>query len=349
MKALTRLPLALALFAACAFAQEPDALPDYHPKRQVSGTIRSWGNPHMAGVLQRWQEGFRRYQPQVIFTDTLYSTATAQFGLQEWVADLAVMGRQMWAYETYGTYRRSLLSPVEVAVTTGSFDTPHQSAALVVFVHKDNPISRLTLRQLDGIFGAERTGGWQGLEWHTEVARAAAGNIHTWGQLGLTGEWAGRPVHPYGPAGQAPGGLSFFQTRVLGGADTVSEGLREYPEPKSRMAALERDPCGIAYAGYRDRTGGVKALDLAETAAGPYLALSPQSVAARTYPLTRTTYVYFTIDTKTGDRRVPRMDPKVEEFLRYILSRQGQADVRQAGGYLPLTPEMVREQWKKIE
>ena len=244
------------------------------------------------------------------------------------MADLAVMGRQIWPYEYYGTYRRSLMQPVEIAVTTGSFDLPHKSFALAVFVHRGNPLTQLTLRQLDGIFGAQRTGGWQGLEWHTEVARTAKDNILTWGQLGLTGEWADKPVHVYGPPGLYPGGVSFFQTKVLGGGDPSSENLREYEDRAQMMRGPEPGSLRYRlYGGCRYRTPQVKPVALAETARGPYLLPTRETVANRTYPLTRTTYMYFTVDTKTGDPANPRVDPKVREFLRYILSRQGQADV----------------------
>src|SRR5262245_54994374 len=158
-----------------------DALPDYKPEKQVSGVLRSWGNDHMAELLALWQKGFSKYHPEIRYQDTLKGTATAQWGLQEWVADIALMGRQIWPYEYYGTYRRSSNFPVEIAVATGSYDVPGKSPALAIFVHKDNPITQLTLEQLDRIFGAERTGGWQRLDWVREgVARGADTNIRTW-------------------------------------------------------------------------------------------------------------------------------------------------------------------------
>lgn len=339
----------LAFAAVSARAEQGPVLPDYRPAGRVSGVIRSWGNDRMADLMGHWEEGFRRYQPDVTFKDTLKGTASAQFGLQEWVADLAVMGRRIWPYEYYGTYRRSLMLPVEIAVTTGSFDMPHRSFALVVFVHRDNPIARLTLRQLDGIFGTQRTGGWQGLEWHTEVARTSEQNLVRWGQLGLAGEWADKPIHVYGPPGLCPGAVSFFQSRVLGGADTVSESLREYEDRRRMMADLGKDRYGIGYTGMCYRTPQVKPVALAETEAGPFVEPTRANVADRIYPLTRTTYIYFTIDTRTGDAADPRIDPKVREFLRYILSRQGQADVARDGGYLPLTADLARAQLKKLD
>lgn len=330
-------------------AQDLSSLPEYRPQKQVSGVIRSWGSRQMRGLMKNWEAGFRKYQPKVFFEDTLKGTASAQFGLQLNVADLALSARLIFPYEYYGIYRRSQLSPVEIAVATGSYDAPGKSAALGVFVNKDNPLSRLTLKQLDGIYGTQRTGGWQGLEWVARVARNAKENIRTWRQLGLTGAWAGEAIHVYGPPGQFPGGVSYFQSRVMGGADTWNGSLREFNDRKQMMAVLGKDPYGIAYAPVAYRTARVKSLALAETRDGPYVAATKVNVANRTYPLARLAYIYFAPDRPNGDPADPKVDPKVKEFLRYILSRQGQHDVRREGDYLPLTKELVREQLRKLE
>jgi phosphate transport system substrate-binding protein len=329
-------------------AQGLSSLPEYRPHRQVSGVIRSWGSRQMDGLMKNWEAGFRKYQPKVCFEDTLKGTASAQFGLEVNVADLAVSARQIFPYEFYGIYRRSQLRPVEIAVATGSYDVPGKSSALGVFVNRDNPLSALTLKQLDGIYGDQRTGGWQGLEWVTQVARSRKENIRTWGQLGLTGAWADKPIHVYGPPGLYPGGVSYFQSKVMGGADTWNENLQEFSDRKLMMAALGKDPYGIAYAGMAYKTAQVKSLALAETPDGPYVALTKASVANRTYPLARLAYVYFAPDRPNGDPADPKVDPKVKEFLRYILSRQGQRDVRREGDFLPLTKEEVREQLNKL-
>lgn len=343
------LAIAAVLCVRSTSAQELSSLPEYKPEQRVSGVIRSWGSDQMGTLLKYWEEGFRKYQPGVCFSDTLKGTATAQFGLQEWVADLAVSTRKIYPYEFYGVYRRSLMYPVEIAVATGSYDIPRKSFALAVFVNKANPLAKLSIKQLDGIYGAHRTGGWQGLKWHTEVARGADANIRTWGQLGLTGKWAHAPIHVYGPPGIYPGGITYFQTRVFGGADSWNEALLEFADRKKMMDALSHDPYGIAYTGMCYRTADVKPLALAEESGGPYISISRKTVTNRTYPLSRLAYIYFAPDRPNGDPAVPRVDPKVREFLLYILSRQGQMDVVREGDYLPLTADLVRKQRAKLQ
>jgi len=335
------------LLAAAGAPAAP--LPEYQPAGQVSGVIRTWGNPHMAGLLTRWEAGFRRHHPGVYFSDNLKGSGMAIAGLSEWTADLALMGRQIYTFEYYGVYRRSLMLPVEIEVATGSLDVPAKSFAVAVFVHKDNPLARLTLPQLDGIFGAQREGGWQGMKWERDVARGPERNIRTWGQLGLTGEWADKPIHLYGPPGLYPGGYSFFQRKVLGGADTWAEGLREFADRQQMMEALDKDPLGIAYTGLCYQTPRTKVLALAGSPGEPYLQPTRESVALRTYPLSRPVYLYFAPDTPGGEPANPKADPKVREFLRYILSRQGQQDVADEGDYLPLTAAVAGEQRKKLD
>ncbi|MDI1319854.1 MAG: phosphate ABC transporter substrate-binding protein, partial [bacterium] len=282
------LQVLLTSIAACLGAG--GELPDYKPSMHVSGVLRSCGNPQMAALLQRWQAGFKRAQPDVQFADDLRSSASGMFGLDMRTADLALMGRAIFPYERYGVYERSWVYPAQIEVATGSATALHKSPAYAIFVHKDNPLAQLTVRQLEGIFGAERGGGWNALTWDTSVARTPKDDLRTWGQLGLKGEWATKPIHPYAQAGLGAGAITYFQSRVFGGAETWNEGLREYADRQQMLADLSRDPLGIAYAPLAYATADVKALPLAETAAGPFVRLTKASVADRTYPLHRPVY-----------------------------------------------------------
>ena len=338
-----------ALFAwvsTLACAQDLSALPEYQARQHVSGAIRVYGSDHMAGLMREWAAGFRRYQPDIVFEETLKGTASAQFGLHVNRADIALSGRELYPYEYYGIYRRSQLYPVEIEVATGSFDVRGKSNALGVFVHPDNPLKSLTLEQLDGIYGDQRLGGWQKIEWVTAVARGPEKNIRRWGQLGLAGEWADKPIHVYGPPGIYPGGVSYFQMRVMGGADTWNEALMEFDDRAAMLRKLAGDRYGIAYAGLAYRTPQVKVLALGEKAAGPFVVPTRATAADRSYPLARSAYIYLAPDTPAGDPGVP--DPKVREFIRYVLSRQGQEAVRREGDHLPLTIAALNAQRAKL-
>lgn len=307
-----------------------------------AGAIRVSGNDEMSGLLRRWETGFRKLHPDARFEDRLKGTASGIYGLEMRTADLALMGRAMNPFEYYGSYERSWVFPVQLEVATGGSRSP----AYAILVHRDNPIAKLTLQQLDGIFGAQRGGGWNGLSWDESAARGSNADLRTWGQLGASGVWADKPIHVYGPPIEGPGAISFFQSRVLHGGDLWNEDLREYADPALMIAELESDPWGIAYAAV-NATSNVKALDLAETAAGPYVRLTRATVADRSYPLARPVYAVFEIDNEKSE--LSGIDPKLREFLRYVLGRQGQAEVAREGGYLPLTAAAIAEQTKKLD
>jgi phosphate transport system substrate-binding protein len=183
------------------------------------------------------------------------------------------------------------------------------------------------------------------------VARGPEKNIRTWGQLGVTGEWADKPIHLYGytPQFHFPDEIS---KKVLGGSTKWNENIKEYvnaARPDGTlalagdlfMADLAKDKYGIAYTGIPHRVAGTKPLAMAAKDGAPYVELTIDNVQNRTYPLIRDVYAY--IHSKKP------LDPKVKEFMRFIFSKQGQELVMKDGKYLPLTAEAVREQLKKLD
>ena len=185
--------------------------------------------------------------------------------------------------------------------------------------------------------------------WDPGAARSEAENIRTWGQLGASGDWADAPIRPYGPPGLFPGGMSFFQIRVLGGADARAERLREFPDPAQLMAALSRDRRGIGYASLAYRTSEVKVLALAAKRGEPFIDLTRENVQTGRYPLARSIHIYLPPDAANGDPLVPPIAPKVREFLRYVLSQEGQRDVMRQGDFLPLGASMALQQLRKLD
>src|SRR5690606_27349021 len=103
-------------------------------------------------------------------------------------ADIVLMGREateseVKAFEWVNRYR-----PTAVPILRGSLDRAGQAPALVVFVHRDNPIAAISLEELDGIFGTARENGWRDGQPVATAARGAERDIRHWGQLGLEGD-----------------------------------------------------------------------------------------------------------------------------------------------------------------
>ncbi len=201
----------------------------------------------------------------------------------------------------------------------------------------------------------------RGFKWTPSDGRGADKDIRTWGQLGLTGEWADKPIQTYG---HAPSGTTrFFQWKVLGSGDKWNPNYREYVESGSKMIAdedkaeqrlglqsmlrneLSNDRYGIAWTVMPQAKGveGVKAIALSPTAGAAAITPSKQSFQDRSYPLVRSIYIF--LNRKPGTA----LDPKLREFLCYVLSQQGQDVVAKNGSYLPLPAALVHEQRAKLD
>jgi phosphate transport system substrate-binding protein len=333
-------------------------LPGYQPKEKVKGTLRVWGSNYITDgkVGGYWEDAFRKHHPDVKIEWNMKTTGAAVPALVFGVADLGIGVKVTFAQQQlFERYKDR--PPLEIEIATGSFDVPGWNPGFGVVVHKDNPLDRITMEQLDGIFGAERMGGWEGTSWRPQWARGAEKNIRSWGELGLKGEWADKPIHPYGL------NLRYHQAttisdRILQASDKWNENLRVYANFVSKQGTLERglnedlaqDKLGIGILAAPTTTlRGVgslptlKVLALAKTAAGPYVPYALETVQDRTYPLYDEIFAYF--DREAGKP----MNPVVYEFVRFIVSREGQEAVMRDGKYLPLTAEVAREQLKRLE
>jgi phosphate transport system substrate-binding protein len=332
------------------------SLPKYLPEQQVSGRLRIWGLDYMrrSGLSTVWAEGFRKYHPGVTIEYNLPTALIGIPGLVSGTADLAA-SRAITLDEIQLFQRVFSCDPVEIEMVTGSLNVPGWATALAIVVNKANPISKLTLRQLDGIFGAERTGANQGLAWHPELARGPEENIRTWGQLGLSGEWKDKPINVYSAALQ--GDYHYprvFEKIVFKGGNKWNEKLREYhsyldskgswvSHAEQIITELTKDPYGIAVTWMVYLNPQTKILPIAIKESGPYAEMTIENVQNRTYPLILREYWYFY--RKPGER----VEPKVKEFVTYAISREGQEAVVRDGKFLPLTAAVVREQLKKLE
>jgi phosphate transport system substrate-binding protein len=331
-------------------------LPHYRPKRQLSGTLRIWGNNYLKdGELGAyWQEGFNKFQPHLKIEYHLPTAAIAVMALAAGVADLGMSNKATLSdLLTFEQVFHHSISQVMVA--TGSYDVYGWSPAFIIVVNRENPLTQISVKQLDGVFGGARSGGYAGSVWHTEYpySRGPEENIRTWGQLGLTGEWADKPIHIGGQNLRA-GATINFSDKILWGSDQFAEGYRSfanYVMPNGKVnswslqarRAIAADRYAMYYVSPLSLGPEMKELAIQGYHGGPYVRRTLETVRDRTYPLTNEEYFYF--NRNPGQP----LDPKIDEFLHYVLSQEGQDCIQREGRYLPLTAEVVREQLKKLE
>lgn len=339
-------------------------LPAYRPKSTVSGEIRLWGSNYIVdgNVGAYWEEAFRKFHPNATFSYHMLTTRAAVPSLVFGVSDLG-MGRKITTEELQLYQRYKNHDPLEITIATGSYNVTGWQPAFGIVVSKDNPLTQITLEQLDGVFGAERLGGWIGTDWHPEFARGPEKNLRTWGQLGLTGAWADREIIPYG-LNQRYHQAVEISDWILKGSDKWNEKLRIYANfvGSAKTAAgssegfgklqrglnddLVKDKYGIAYISApvgANLPKELKVLKLARTSAGPYYDYTMDNIRERKYPMYDEIYAY----ADGADAR--SLPPQVREYLRFIVSQEGQACVARDGKYLPLTAAVCREMLSKLD
>ncbi|MFO0875162.1 MAG: phosphate ABC transporter substrate-binding protein [Phycisphaerales bacterium] len=292
------------------------AIPAYVQASGVSGNLNSVGSDSLNNLMTLWAEGFQKLYPNVKIQIEGKGSTTAPPALIAGTAQLGPMSRQMKNTEVDEFEKKFGYKPTEVKVAID---------ALGVFVNKDNPIKGLTLQQVDSIFSSSRK-------------RGGTSDITTWGQVGLTGEWANKSISLFG-RNSASGTYGFFKEHALSKGDFKTS-VKEQPGSSSVVQGVAADVSAIGYSGIGYATAGVRAVPLAEKD-GQFHEASYENCLNGTYPLARYLYIY--VNRKPGQP----LDKLTGEFLKYILSQEGQQVVVK-DGYFPLPKEVAAEALKGL-
>jgi phosphate transport system substrate-binding protein len=321
MKRLLVTTAVLGFGAAIAQAQAVKVDPGiaaYAKSSGVSGNINSVGSDTMNNLMALWGETFQKLYPNVKIQVEGKGSTTAPPALIAGTSQFGPMSRAMKSTEIDQFEHKYGYKPTQIRT---SYD------ALAVWVNKDNPLEKATLAQVDAAFSKARK-------------RAYKEDVKTWGQLGLTGDWASRPISLYG-RNSASGTYGFFKEHTLQNGD-YKDTVKEQPGSASVVQGVTEDRFGIGYSGIGYKTSGVKPLKLAEKDGGEFFDGAYANVTSGKYPLSRFLYLYI--------NRAPGkpLDPLVKEFVKLILSKEGQ-EVVVKDGYLPLSPEIVKAESAKLE
>ena len=293
-------------------------IPHYKKNGNISGNAGSIGSDTMNNLMTLWLEGFKKYYPLVNIQIEGKGSSTAPPALISGTAQFGPMSRMMKNEEIDKFEAKYGFKPTTIRT---SMD------ALAVFVHKDNPLKCLSLEQVDAIFSKSRKRGYKE-------------DVTTWGQLGLKGKWKNKPVSIYG-RNSASGTYGFYKEHVLKKGD-FKDIVKEQPGSASVVQGITNDMYGIGYSGIGYITSGVNALNLSKKLNGTCEDGKYENVVTGKYPLSR--YLYLNI-VKNPSKK---LDPLVKEFLKYVLSYEGQQIVIK-DGYLPLSEKVIKEELKKLD
>lgn len=309
------------LAAAAAGAQTvqvDSAVKEYQRGQAVSGNLNSVGSDTMNNLMTYWGESFAKAYPTVRIQVEGKGSSTAPPALIAGTSQLGPMSRSMTSAETDAIEKKYGFQPVQIRT---ALDT------IGVYVNKDNPLASVSLPELDAIFSKTRKAGFPN-------------DITTWGQLGLKGDWANKPISVFG-RNSASGTYGFFKEHALAKGD-YKDTVKEQPGSASVVQGVSEDLYAIGYSGIGYRTSGVRALPLAPKASAQAIEPNYANALSKAYPLSRYLFVYV-----VRDPRRP-MDPLTKEFLKFVLSREGQ-EIVVKDGFLPLPAKVVEEELAKLQ
>lgn len=292
-------------------------LKKYSPTAGVSGNLNSIGSDSLNNLMTYWAEGFKKKYPSVNIQVEGKGSATAPPALIAGTAQLGPMSREMNSKELEQFEKKYGYKPTKIGVALDS---------LAVFVNKDNPIKSLSLDEVDAIFSKTRKRGLP--------------EITTWGQLGVTGKLAAMPVSLYG-RNSASGTYGYFKDHALKKGD-FKPTVKEQPGSSSVVEGVAKEVGAIGYSGIGYATSGVRAVPLSDKKGGPVAEASYQNVLNGKYPMSRMLYIYVA---KKPGQPLPKL---VEQFLEYVLSKEGQ-EIVVKDGYDPLTAKLADTQLKQLK
>lgn len=312
--------LAIVLTAGAALAQPVKLDPElarYKAVSGVSGNISSVGSDTLNNLMTHWAESFQKFYPNAKVQIEGKGSSTAPPALISGTAQLGPMSREMKGTELDAFEKKYGYKPTALRTSVD---------ALAVFVNKDNPIKCLSLKQVDGMFSKSRRQGGE--------------DVTTWGELGLTGAWASKPISLYG-RNSASGTYGFFKEHTLRNGD-FKDTVKEQPGSAAVVQGATVDRYAIGYSGIGYATAGVRAVPLSDKDGGRCVEATADNSYSGTYPLARFLYVY--VNKAPGKP----LDPLTREFAKLILTREGQEGVLK-DGYFPIPATIAKEELNKIQ
>jgi phosphate transport system substrate-binding protein len=296
-------------------------LPAYQPRRdiQISGTLKGGCSDVLTVLAQKWMDKFQAYYPNASLSIAPpYAGSLGAIELIKGDLDFVFVSRELKPDDIKQFRAKFGYDPLSVPISGGSYRHFGALDTVVFFVNKDNPIEQITYKQLDQMYSTTRARGGPA--------------ITKWGDLGLTGAWADQPIHLYGIK-PWNGFEEFVRQRVLStGAmrgewrDDIKFEKVVFPMAKNIAA----DRYGIGYAGLAYTDAPVKIIPIVKEEGDAPQAPTYENVALATYPLSRLVYL------NTNKAPGKPLNPVMAEFLRFVLSREGQQVVLEHARYMPL-------------
>jgi phosphate transport system substrate-binding protein len=324
-------------------AYQPQPVPPSHGRGYVlpDGSVQIVGFDDMAGMVAKWDQEFSRTHPGIKFTPVLRGNGTAVPAITYDTAAFAPEGGgatllELLPYEKIYGSKKDPVAALIIRVGHGSLNPAAKMSPLGIVVNKSNPIKSLTVQQVASIFS---TG-------------SGTGDVTNWSQIGMGGSLADKPIHPtglYWDAYQRPEDPymgEYMMYRQMGAFPgyVFSPNYEQFLHYSDVVKKVASDPLAIGIVALNKVDASVRVVPLVESDGHTLTTGSVRDLIADRYPYERDLYIYI--------RREPGtpFDPLVKEYMRLILSRQGQEAIAlDPKGYLPLNAADVKMELDKLD
>ena len=298
-------------------AKVPASIPKYQPLVQVKGALDLSGADELADLGDEWSSAFRKVHPE---SNLIYRSKHTKDAVKEFVDGsslLVLAARELSADEVKAFQGKFGYMPMRIPVCMD---------ANIVFVNKNNPLTSITMEQLDAIYSKSRLGG-------------AKSPALVWGDLGLKGEWAKLPITAYARVEGTATRASFAEKAMLKGE--YRAGIVDRDDPSSLAEAVMTDQAGIAFGTMASWYFANKVLPVVPAHGEDARFPSQEAVTTSRYPMPRLFYAYLN---RTPGKPLPA---PINEVIHFLLTQEGQSAVADAG-LLPGPPEFITIALKRL-
>lgn len=305
------------------------SIPSYKPVKGLSGTLKGVESNTVTELQAKWIAGFTKIYPDVHISVDIGGSGQGGPRLTNGSADFAFIAREMMGREEFPFVDKFGYKPLAISVAGGSYAVKAFTDCVVFIVNKDNPLNEITYPQLDAIYSATHN-------------RGIKEPITTWGQLGLTGDWADKPIHLWGV--EIPNGYDTFVNMHVLAYGQWKDGIQSQHTVIPLSDKVAADKYALSYTGLAwDTNPDTKVLKLAVHPGDTPIAATFDNIAAQKYPLSRTIYIF--VNREPGKP----LNPVLREFIRYTLSREGQQAVVDDAIFTPLPAAWDTREAEKLK
>jgi phosphate transport system substrate-binding protein len=288
-------------FSLLSIAVTANAVETTKPSVPVAGRLVVTGSVALSNLMTYWTQAFSERNPLISVTIADPGGVAGIDALINGSTDVALTSTPISPKQKEAFEARYGYTPEVVPVAMD---------AVAVYVNDSNPLTSITLQDLDAVFSSTyRCGEPQ--------------PIQTWDALGVKGGVAQQRISVYGLTVDTGASSKFRETAMCGG-DFIKD-FQALAGPEAVENALISDLAGIGFSSSAMRSAGIHTLAIVPYKGAPAVKPTPDAIRSGKYPMSRT----LAIAINRPINQPP--SPVLSAFIDFVLSPEGQSIATKAG------------------